>query len=319
MNPLVAVNIAAFAIVISLFAVETGVALLNLLDYDELGRKAAAYISKSWAFSGTFIIFYVVNLEVTYPSLLTPAGTIYISVLMAAGLLIIFRNTFIAYSEYVGDASAKRSLTMVYALATLLAVVVLLSALSSTVTGDGVSLSPPGLNYLAMFINPYNISMLVCALAVSLLAASMIFNINSLFGLGKPAICAILLVVVLVTFLYATSNVGFLVKGLGSRWYGLLPGIAALLAALFLYLSQSPRWLAKTAYAWLFVTVVGFELLGYPDIFGGAASLTSFLTSPSAMSSGLIITGVIVLVLIFGLGFLLYIGKKAAGRRAKGY
>ena len=315
MNPLIAANTAIFAVVFSLFALETGVALLNLFAYKDYGEKADGYIKRSWAISGTFMIFYVVNFEATFPLLLTAAGTLYIVPVLLAGLLLIFRNAFIAYSEHAGDIVAKKTYTTVYAVATILAVFVLVSVLSSTVTGTGISLGTVSIGYVTMFLNPYNIIMFACAAAVSLLGTILFFNIGKPFGISKPVMLAALVLVISATFFYAAlAYTPFVAQGLVAKWYYLVPALAMLTAAAYMYITGK-RMLNIATFVFLVAAVAGFETLGHPDIFGGALSIYSFMGSQSGAYANLLITSFTALVLLFGIGLLLYAHSKSRAKQ----
>ncbi|MDE1768291.1 MAG: cytochrome d ubiquinol oxidase subunit II [Candidatus Micrarchaeota archaeon] len=318
MNLLVDINIVVFALVFSLFAVETGIALLNLLAYEKVWKRTTQYIAASWAISGTFLVFYIVNFEATYPLILTQAGTLYIVPVLLAGLFVIFRNAFIAYSEYAEDAVAKKTFVRVYAISTLIAVFLLISVLSSTVTGTGVNLSTMSLDYLEILFNPYNLLMFVCTAAVSILAVIMLLSIEKPLGFDKVTALSLLLVIIIATFLYATLTYApFVAQGLGSRWLYLIPGVVMLLVAAGLYLNRKGRWNAICAFLWLVTTVSGFETLGHPKIFGGALSISSFLAPQSAASASLIITVCTAMLLAVGAGLLIYANRKSSKKVAR--
>lgn len=315
MNPLVAINIVVFAIVFSLFALETGIALLNLIDYKSYGAKTAGYISKTWAISGTFIVFYVVNFEATFPLLLIAAGTLYIVPVLVAGLCIIFRNTFIAYSEYSTEVYSKKTYTRIYAISTLIAVFVLVSVLNSTVTGTGIDLTSLSVNYALMIFNPYNIIMFVCAAATSLAAAIVFLDLDKPFGMPKIPVFGILLAVALVTFLVANyAYASFVINGLLAKWYYLVPAIAMLILVLALYTRGNAERLNIATFLWLVAIVSGFEVLGHPALFGGALNIDSTLTSSSGTVASLFITSITIIVLIVGIGLLLYANSKSKKR-----
>lgn len=310
MSLLVAINIVVFAIVFSLFALETGAALLNLIDYESYGEKTTEYIRKTWAISGTFVVFYVVNFEATFPLLLTAAGTLYIVPVLIAGLCIIFRNAFIAYSEYSGGYS-KRVYTSVYAIATLLAVLVLVSVLNSTVTGTSIDLNSLSVNYISLVFNPYNIIMFICAAFTSLAAAIVFLGIERPFGMHRVPVFILLLALILITFLVANYTYApFVIHGLLAKWYYLVPAVVLLLLVLSLCITGRTKRLNIITFLWLVATVSGYETLGHPTLFGGALNIDSTLTSPGGTFASLLFTSITAIVLIIGIGLLLYANSK---------
>lgn len=316
MNPLIAINMAVFAVVFSLFALEAGIALLNLVSYREYGGRITDYIARSWAISGTFVVFYVVNFEATFPLILAVAGTIYIVPVLIAGLFIIFRNAFIAYSDYAGDMVTKIEYTRIYAIATLAAIFILVSVLGSTVTGIGIDLGTLSINYPVMLLSPYNLLMFVCAAAVSVTAVLMFFGIEKPFGASKLLAIASLLITVLATFLLATlSYAPFVAQGLATNWYYLVPAIVMFLVSATMYLTGKKKGINIATFAFLVTTVLGFETLGYPKIFAGALSIKTFLTSASGSIASLIITAGTFAVLVIGVGLLVYAHSKYSKAR----
>ena len=58
-----------------------------LFAYEKYKEKLMRYITPIWEVTGTFAVFYVVNFEATFPTLLGVAGTIYaVPLLLAAAL-----------------------------------------------------------------------------------------------------------------------------------------------------------------------------------------------------------------------------------------
>ncbi|MDE1856294.1 MAG: hypothetical protein KGH49_03620, partial [Candidatus Micrarchaeota archaeon] len=84
MNPLYLVNYFIFSVFITLFLLEVGSAILALFSYGAYRDKLRRYLLPIWEVDGTFAAFYLVNFEVTYPTLLGIVGTIYILPLLLA-------------------------------------------------------------------------------------------------------------------------------------------------------------------------------------------------------------------------------------------
>ena len=98
------INYGIFSAMLSLLLLETGASMLVLLDYRKYIETVLKYIVPIWEINGTFIAFYVVNLEATYPYMVKLIGTIYVAPVLAGLIIFMAHNAYLAYSEYVSIA-----------------------------------------------------------------------------------------------------------------------------------------------------------------------------------------------------------------------
>ena len=193
MNPLYILDHFIFSVFMTLILIEGGFAVTALLAYGKYKERLMRYITPIWEVTGTFAVFYAVNFEATFPKLLGAAGTIYAVPLLVAAALIIIRNAFLIHAEYLGDIKREAKYLKVYAIATIAALVILMSVLSSAMTGAGISLASSSAS-LSMYINPFNLIVVACSILMALSLAAGIFHIERI---GKFAWLPLALAVML--------------------------------------------------------------------------------------------------------------------------
>ncbi|MGC8538132.1 MAG: cytochrome d ubiquinol oxidase subunit II [Candidatus Micrarchaeia archaeon] len=299
MDDLILINYVVFALFLTAFLIEVGIALLILLSY-RLNDKLMKYLMPMWEINGTFAIFYVVDLEATYPNILPAAGTIYILPVLLAALFLIFRNAFLAYGEYVSRDSTKRVYLRVYSIATVIVAFLALSVLSSSVSGIGISLSSHSLDMASLLFNPFSLMIFVSAALLALFAAMVIFDIRDM---GAEILSAVLAVVIILIALQAYPQ--YIIDHLLSNIA--LVSIPVVLIAITLFMhairSKASRYAMIIT---LFISIAIFELAEYPYLFGGAMNLNSILISSPSSSyllafsiGGLIVLAALISILIY--------------------
>lgn len=306
MNPLYILDHFIFSVFMTLILIEGGFAVTALLAYGKYKERLMRYITPIWEVTGTFAVFYAVNFEATFPKLLGAAGTIYAVPLLVAAALIIIRNAFLIHAEYLGDIKREAKYLKVYAIATIAALVILMSVLSSAMTGAGISLASSSAS-LSMYINPFNLIVVACSILMALSLAAGIFHIERI---GKFAWLPLALAVMLFyagIYLYVPAVAAVLPSAAP------VSGVLAVLIAA-LAVAQSRNWRYS---GMLSVVVVLFALnfLGvvqYPYILG-SVNITDYLNS-SALSGPIIaitlIGGAIVAASLSYLVYLSYLRKE---------
>lgn len=310
MDPTYLINYLIFAAFLTLFALEIGVATLSLLSVEDYRAKLASYITPIWEVNGTFIVFYLVNFEVSYPSLLYMAGTIYITIALLGGLILILRNSFLAYSEYISGDTGRRFLR-IYAVSTIIVAFLALSILSSSVSGIGINPETVSINILAAIFNPFNILMFVSVALITLFVSSNTFNIARI----KRYSAALLLLALAIVYLILREYVPYTLSGaLGAPMLAFYV-LTAIVAGLSL---TSFKYTGYISIAWFFIAVVMFGVLEYPFIFGGKVDITQYITTSTMAGAALPITVIGGSMVIASLAYLIYINYAGRGRRAYG-
>lgn len=311
MDILLIINSAIFAMLFPLFALEGGAAGLYLVAYDKYKEALTRYIAISWEISGTFLVFYLVNFEATFPTLLPIFGTVYLTPVLLAAAFVLFRNAFIVYSEYASTTSIRRIEAHVYALATILAGFFFLAIISSTVTGAGVNLLSRTSDIIAMISNPYSIAVFLGMGSLSMIAAIVFFRIRA----TAPLLGLVVLSAVM--FLYALPSVPNLFNSaVNTYWY-----MDALLAILFISMillhirrSGAARILV---FPWLMASSIAFQLYEYPLLFGGAIDMTNYLPPSASAYYVVLVTIIGAIILGIALSVLLYAERLSRSKRRK--
>ncbi len=294
------ISFTVLAVVLSLLMLELGAAVMFLSDYKTYKSRLYRYIAPVWEITGTFSVFYLVSLEAFYPSLLAAVGNLYIFPIILAVIFIIIRDAFLAYSEYAGEEN-EAAYSKVYGVTTIIALFLLITVLSSSISGAGVSLSPLMPSYIAMFASPFNILMFVSIFSLVMFSSTIFFSIRNTRLLVGSFIAFIIL---LLYALYA--YVPYLFVKFFSQFYLSIPAVILLIAIAVLYMKKSQS-VQIFVLPFLFTCIMTFELLEYPFLWGGAANIVLYLT-PSINTYYLAIaTAAGGVFLLFALAYLIYL------------
>ncbi|MDE1865882.1 MAG: cytochrome d ubiquinol oxidase subunit II [Candidatus Micrarchaeota archaeon] len=306
MNTLYILNHVVFSVFMTLLLVEGGFAITALVAYEKYKERLMSYITPIWEVTGTFAVFYVVNFEATFPKLLGVVGTLYALPLLVAAALIILRNVFLIHGEYQGDVGREARYLKIYALSTVVALVILLSVLSSAITGAGINTTAVTAS-LAMYLNPFNLIAIASALLVSLSLAIGIFRIGNLDRLGwlPLALAFALFYIGIAAFAPSLSaNLGAFV--------GFIAAFVILVAVLGILQARSWKHSGKlSVFAVLFaIGLVG--MIEYPYIFG-SADINAYLNSSALAGPIVTITLVGGSIVAASLAYLIYISYLRRG------
>jgi cytochrome d ubiquinol oxidase subunit II len=300
------INYGIFSVFMALLLLEGAFAITSLLAYEKYKRKLMRYITPIWEVNGTFAVFYIVNFEATFPKLLGVGGTIYAVPLLLAAALIILRNAFLIYGQYIGRMKEEKRYLRVYAVATLAALILTLSVLSSSMSGIGVNLSSVSATP-SMYLNPFNVIVIVSALLISVSLAASVFQIDKIRRIGWiPLALAIV-------FLYV--GLSLFVSPVAAN-FGNVASRVALLALLVATLGviQAKKW-GHSGQFTIITLIYGIMVLGamqYPYTLG-ALNITGFMNSSALSGPITLITlfgGIIVAASLSYLIYLSYLRKK---------
>ncbi len=301
------INYGIFSVFMALLLLEGAFAITSLFSYDKYKKRLMRYVTPIWEVNGTFAVFYLVNFEATFPKLLGIGGTIFAVPVLLAAALIIIRNAFLIYSQYVGETRQERRYLKVYAIATLAALVLALSVLSSSMSGIGVNLSRASASLL-IYLNPFNLIVIVSALLISLSLAASVFQINRLKRVGWLFLAAA------IALLYA--GIFLFVKPVLTNFGHVETRILLLMALVaILGIIQAKKW-RHSGLVTIITVVYGINVLGameYPYIFG-SLNITGYMNSAALSGPITLITlfgGMIVAVSLSYLVYLSYLKGKS--------
>lgn len=295
------INYGVFSAFLLLTLMETGVALLAVIDYEKYKPAIMKYIVPIWEINGTFIAFYLVNLEITYPHLITLVGTIYIGPVMAALIIFMAHNAYIAYSEYIGKKDPERRYMMVYGVSMLLVAFIAVSVLASSISGISINVASMTINLPAMFINGFSLVYFVAVVLITTGVSAIFFGVKSRIRyLPSALFVAGILIMWGITAVY----VPYIVSHFSTAFEYVLIIVAAFIAANYAASRGKARTGRILALAATYSSIMYYGLLEYPYFFGKRVYVGSLLNSSVMTGYANIVTAVGGTLL--GLGMLLF-------------
>ena len=303
MNELYLINYLIFSIFLTMFLVEVGIAIISLFGYEKYKDRIKRLINPIWEVTGTFAIFYVVNFEVTYPTMLSIVGTAYAVPLLVAAIFIILRNMFIIFSEYIGTDKSEHRFRLIYSVSTLIAAILAIATLASGISGIGISPSTSTLTPSFLF-NPFTILILA---SLVLFALSLAESILKPEGFQKIGIVSEIL-----GFAIAYVAVAMYLPGFKIANQTILIAVSTVLLAIAVIIQA-----AKYKHAGAFNMILVFLLINlfgvatYPYIFG-TTNITSYIATSALATPEILITligGAFVAISLVALIYINYIKK----------
>jgi cytochrome bd-type quinol oxidase subunit 2 len=307
MNNLIILNCVIFAALFSLLMIELGSALISLLDTGLYKKKVIVYLAPLWEITGTIAVFYLVNLVATYPGLLTTIDYLYITPILMAAVFLIARDAYLAYSELSMEKKDNKKHARVYGTLTLLTMFLLVTVLSSSVSGGGVNPFFLSVNLAGLLINGFNILMLGAVIVIAYASAIVLFNLKCPKTLGIIILLSILL---LITAL--KNYVPYILANATHNPIYVAPVIILFLSMVIMYLRRS-RYTKFLVIPLLFLGTLTFELLEYPYLFGAALNVNSFTAPQPTAFYVFLITIFGGMFLAIALAFFFYIHHSKKG------
>lgn len=142
---------------VSLICVEVGIALVYLFRYKKSSYSVSSVLKHLWGVVTTFLVFFVVNLESTYPKILVKIATIYELPLLLFAILVLIKNSFVTFSYFVEGEKKQKIFLKIYSISTIISAYLVVSVLASALNGFSVNLANSSVNFLMMLINPIGI------------------------------------------------------------------------------------------------------------------------------------------------------------------
>ena len=251
-----------------------------------------------WEVVGTFAVFYLINFESTYPSLLVHIALLYEVPLLIAAILILVRNATLAYSTFIGDKKREREFHVLYVVSTLLAAFFVTGILTSALTGTGVNLTNNILNLSLMLFNPFNIMLFLGIVLLSVFIAGGYLQIGKhqsrsiITGL-LPGLAVLLLAV----YVYVPT----IIKNLGADPFIIAFEAVLLIATIAVNIYKS-KYAGYASTAFLLGSIMVFGVLSYPYMFGGSINMLLQITTSAAIGGAVLlvtIVGYIMLIAAF--------------------
>jgi cytochrome d ubiquinol oxidase subunit II len=271
------INYGVLAAFLVLFLIEVGMAFLAAINYDKFKGLIMPYIVPIWEINGTFAVFYVVNLEATYPSLVPAVGTLFVAPLIFAFVLYAVHNGFLAYSEFIEKKEPERIFMTIYGVATLIVAFVAVSMLTASVSAIGVSLKTLSITSYMFFLNGFNIMYFIAIFFLVLTITFILFNVKMVSKLLPLLFLVIALVFLFVpTYIYTRYIFNNFL-----HYYPIFIVVLLILVGSFLlyYLEKYPLVSKALLVLGSYASIMYFGGLEYPYFFNGAINASAATVS----------------------------------------
>ena len=297
MNSYITINYVLLAIVFTFLFVEGMSAISFIYDRKSL-PVIKKYLDPIWAITGTFVVFFVVNIEVLFPSILPTIDYMYVFPILFAALLFIGRNVFLVFSEYIWKDSkfSQLMLARVYSLITFIIIIILLSIFISIISGVGTNATLTGFSTSVFLSNPYVLGFILGTLLIAFGLSFVFYKIEKMKVLSP-----IVTVIGLLLFVFSISNLGLSINYIT---YALAAAIA--LVSILYYLTGKAR--REIVFIAVFLSIISINFLNYGKVFG-TESLTIYLNNSAVAFAGVIVTVIGGVLLTAMLVFFFYMYK----------
>ncbi len=299
-NWLFYVNFAVFSVFLTLFITEMMGAVLLLLFYEKSRKSVLGYIVPIWEVTGTFAAFWVVTADFAYPSLLLPVASLFAATIIIFLILFVARNASISFAELIirrGWLDEKKLYKM-YSLFTLLIGLVVITVLSTIVSGRGISLSNYSFSLATWMSDPASILYVAGVLFTGIGLAPVFYSMEEFRRLTVPLTSAGILLSTISLYLYSPSFITPMF---------LVPVLLTLVPPL-LYQSRVTAPLVSNKLVFGAVTVIiifSLNYIVYPTAFGGSLVVDE-ITAKGPMAEAFLLLSAAGTVII-GLLMILYI------------
>lgn len=139
----VALNAIIFSMFFALISTELMAASAITLKYEESEKKVFKFLVPIWEITGTFFVFYAVNIEALVPSAIPLIAYTFISYILIFLILYVGRNAAIISAEFIWKNRfvKKQTLYRIYAFITYLLGILILIVYTALLSGVGINYS----------------------------------------------------------------------------------------------------------------------------------------------------------------------------------
>ena len=263
-----------FAVFATLLITEIMGSVLLLIAWDSVKSGVLEYIVPIWEVTGTFGVFWVVVVDFSFPGILIPAAHIYAVAIMLFLILIVARNASIVFGEYIIKKGwlDEKKLYRAYSISTIALGVVVLTILSSIISGKGVDLAGEVFNIGTWLGSGGSYAFILGTLLIGIGLAPVFYGLKPLRFIALPATATGVVLSILSYYLYMPSLVSPLI---------LIPAILTLLVPVLFSIGKAyPIVTNKLVFAAVSVVILfSLNFLVYPKAFGKALPVDSVTTS----------------------------------------
>jgi cytochrome d ubiquinol oxidase subunit II len=294
MNIYITINYVLLAIVFTFLLVEGMSAILFIYDRKSL-PNVKKYLDPIWGIVGTFVVFFVVNTEVLYPSIMPSIDYLYVFPILLATLLFIGRNVFLIFSEYIWRDSklSQLMLARIYSLITFIIIIILLSIFISIISGIGTNATLTGFSTSIFLSDPYTLCFIAGTLLIAFGLSFVFYKIEKMKVLSP-----IVTVLGLLLFIFSISRLGLRINYITY----IIAAVIALTSIVYYVTGKARR---EIIFVVVFLSVISINFLNYGKVFG-TKSLTAYLNNSAVSSASILVTVVGGALLTAMLLFFLY-------------
>ncbi len=254
-------------------------------NYEKNEKNVLRHIVPIWEITGTFIVFFVVELELIYSSLVPISSYLLIPLVGIFVAFLILRNAWIIYAEFLwknGRSINKKNLYRFYSIATFIMVAVFIIAVSALLYGKGINLDLSNLSKSYIDLMPLFSSIYFYAFLIGTII--LMYGFSSVFYRTAkirymPLIFNIIGIVISAYGFYGLTMHDKII----SLDYIIIPVIIGILIPV-LYIFNKTTYLASYKPFFFVLMIIGIFFIEYPVnyIAAGAFPVSAF-ESPSPM------------------------------------
>ena len=258
-----------------------------LFKYRESERKVFRYLVPIWEVTGTFFVFYVVNLEALIPSALPLIAYSFISYILLFLILYVLRNASIISAEYIWKNRQinRRFLYSIYAAITFVLGAMILVIYTAFISGRGIDYSRMTFS-LSAFASFLPDDGFIIGSAILLFGLGSIFYGLDVRRFLPPVVIIAGMVIAGISFVYLGN--------LNDPYVLAVPVILTILVPV-LWLSGKTRAIVQNKIVFQGLMAVSVFFLAYsqyPDLMGKSLNILSLLNN-NAMQTQVFYTTVI--------------------------
>jgi len=284
-------------------------------EYEKTKKNVMRHIVPIWEITGTVIVFFVVELELIYSALVPISSYLFFSVIGAFVLLLILRNVWIIYAEFIWKKVDSKPLYMFYSGATFIMVVGFVTAVAALMVGlvhlDLANLPTSYVEYSTLiFSAPYSAvywEFVIGTLSIAYGMSIIFYRTRN----NKSLVPLLTIIIGLILDSSAWYTVATLDKAVPSAIsYSMIIPVIFTLAIAFMYYYKPTTHLASYKPLWFVLMVFSVFSLEIPitKIAGGAYPITAFASTNSmqAFNFYLSIVGGIMFLLLMAMYAFVY-------------
>ena len=293
----VVLNLIIFSMFFTIVSTELMAASVILFKYEESEKKVLGFLIPIWEITGTFFVFYVVNLEGMAPDILPLLAYSFISYILIFLILYVLRNTVIITAENIWKNSKinRRFLYSAYAVVTFVLGAMIVMIYTAFLGGHGLNIKSETFS-LAPFLSFLPDDGFIIGIAILFFGLAAVF-----YGLSVNRFLPLIVTII-----------GMLISGISVFELGdtnnaalfSIPAVFTLLIPLLWIFPQTKHFIEKKLVfqGLLAISVFFLAYSQYPYLLGKMLLITTVLNNTAMqiqMFYATVVGGIILLILTY--------------------